>query len=232
LYSVRQQVWPKVEHIIIDGGSTDGSLEILKRWDGLIRFVSEPDKGIYDAMNKGLALATGDVIGILNADDLYSDSYVLSRVASKFEDPDLDSVFGDLEYFRSNAPTRVVRTYRSKGFSIKKLSQGIIPAHPTLFLKKSVYEKFGLFDPTYKIAGDFEFMARIFKNGDLNFRYSPEVMVRMQMGGESTKGLRRTLILLRENLRACRQNGIDTNYLRLISRLPKKLLEYFFHEFH
>jgi hypothetical protein len=180
-------------------------------------------------MNKGIKIATGDIIGILNADDFYANQSVLSKVASEFENPTVDAVFGDLEYFRGNNPSKVIRTYRSKNFSSKKIALGIMPAHPTLFLRRSVYEKFGLFDGTYKIGGDFEFVARIFKDGMLNFRYLPEVMVKMQIGGASTNGLFSNIVLIQENLRACRQNEIATNYLKLILRYPKKLLEYFHH---
>ena len=230
LKSVANQNYSFVEHIVIDGASNDGTLNILQEYQkGLAYVISESDHGIYDAMNKGIKKATGDIIGILNADDVYANQSVLSKVAIEFENPTVDAVFGDLEYFRGNNPSKVIRTYRSKNFSSKKIALGIMPAHPTLFLRRSVYEKFGLFDRTYKIGGDFEFIARIFKDGMLNFRYLPEVMVKMQIGGASTNGLFSNIVLLQENFRACRQNGIATNYLKLILRYPKKLLEYFHH---
>jgi glycosyltransferase involved in cell wall biosynthesis len=230
LQSVADQDWKNVQHIIIDGDSNDGTLDILRACKFcLAGIVSEPDVGIYDAMNKGLRLASGDIIGILNSDDVYSGNSVLSKVAFLFETQKLDAIYGDLVYFHPKYPDRVVRTYRSEGFNVRKLERGIIPAHPTLFLRNSVYQKFGLFDTTFKIAGDFDFIARIFKSNELNFRYIPEVLVRMQIGGVSTNGFLSRITLLKENLRACRNNGIPTNYLKLISRYPGKLLEYFFH---
>jgi glycosyltransferase involved in cell wall biosynthesis len=189
--------------------------------------VSEKDTGIYDAMNKGLRLATGDIIGILNADDIYANESVLSSVQSHFLSLNLDALYGDLEYFDSDQPLRAFRTYRSRGFSASKLSQGLMPAHPTLFLHRKVYQEYGLFNTTYKIVGDFEFIARIFGNQKLTTLYVPKIMVRMQSGGISTAGFKSTKLMLRENLRACKENGIYTNYLLLLSRYPRKLLEYF-----
>jgi len=219
----------ELEHIVIDGGSSDSTVEIISSYGSRVSWlVSEEDEGIYDAMNKGLRLATGEVIGILNADDMYCHPYVLSMVAEQFQEAGLEAVFGDLGYFRAGAPSKIVRKYRSRGFTSKQLSRGIMPAHPTLFLRSSIYKRFGLFDPSYKIAGDFEFVARIFCGDKINFRYLPEMMVRMQMGGASTSGLRSNWILLQENLRACKKNGIPTNFFRLISRYPRKLLEYLF----
>lgn len=225
--SVISQGDVQIEYIVIDGESTDRTLEMILPYRQFItHFVSEKDAGIYDAMNKGLGMATGEVIGILNADDFYANPYVLSRIMGQFNGSSVDAVFGDLAYFRAANPEKIVRTYRSKGLDKKSLSRGIMPAHPTLFLRNSIYKKFGFFDPSFRIAGDFEFITRIFRDGKINFRYLPETMVKMQLGGASTSGLISNLILLRENLRACRKNGIKTNYLMLISRYPGKLLEY------
>ena len=136
-------------------------------------------------------------------------------------------MYGDLEYFKSSDPMEVIRTYRSHNFHPLKLKQGLMPAHPTLFLRRKIYEIYGMFDTNYKIAGDFEFVARIFNGGSLNSRYIPKKMVRMQIGGISTRGLASTFCLLRENMRACTKNNIPTNYFYLLSRYPKKILEFF-----
>ena len=217
-----------LEYILIDGGSVDKTLEIVASYkDQITHIISEKDAGIYDAMNKGVRLASGHIIGILNADDIYAHEDVLSSVQSHFLSRDLDALYGDLEYFDTDQPLRTFRTYRSRGFSAGKLSRGLMPAHPTLFLHRNVYKEYGLFNTTYKIAGDFEFIARIFKKHTLKTHYVPKIMVRMQSGGISTAGLKSTQLLLRENLRACRENGIYTNYLFLLSRYPRKLLEYF-----
>ena len=219
----------EIEYIVIDGASQDKTLEVIAPYrTKLSHLLSEKDTGIYDAMNKGIKLATGDVIGFLNADDFYTNSLVLAEVMTEFVDPTVDAVYGDLEYFRASRPTKVVRTYRSNQFRPAQLKRGLMPAHPTLFLRKNVYERFGLFDSSYKIAGDFEFIVRIFKDESLGYRYIPQKMVRMQMGGISTIGLSSTILLLDENIRACHNNGISTNYLFLLSRYPRKLLEYFF----
>lgn len=227
--SVLSQKNVEIEYIVIDGQSKDKTLEVIAPYKKQItHLVSEKDEGIYDAMNKGIKLATGDVIGFLNADDFYTNSLVLSEVMTEFIDPTVDAVYGDLEYFRASRPAKIVRTYRSHKFHPAQLKRGLMPAHPTLFLRKNVYERFGLFDSSYKIAGDFEFIVRIFKDESLIFRYIPQKMVRMQMGGISTMGLSSTILLLNENIRACYNNGISTNYFFLLSRYPRKLLEYFF----
>lgn len=225
--SVLSQKNVEIEYIVIDGQSQDKTLEAIAPYQKqLTHLVSEKDAGIYDAMNKGIRLATGDVVGLLNADDFYTNPLVLSIVMQQFSDPLLDAVYGDLEYFKAQDSNKVVRTYRSHQFYPAQLRRGLMPAHPTLFLRKNIYERFGSFNPSYKIAGDFEFMARIFKDGFLNTKYLPEKMVRMQIGGISTRGFRSTLLLLKENMRACQSNGIPTNYLYLLSRYPAKLLEY------
>jgi glycosyltransferase involved in cell wall biosynthesis len=225
--SVLSQKNIEIEYIVVDGASQDDTLSKIAPYrDKIGKFISEQDAGIYDAMNKGINLATGDVVGMLNADDYYVDDLVLSKVMEGFEDPNIDAVYGDLEYFRGPNPSKVVRVYRSNHFEPNQLKKGLIPAHPTLFLRKSIYQKYGLFKTNYKIAGDFEFIARIFKESSLRAKYLPLRMVRMQMGGVSTGGIKNTLLLLQENMRACRQNNISTSYLWLLSRYPKKLLEY------
>jgi len=227
LLSVASQVYPHVEHIIIDGASMDGTLNVIEQHRGkLAKVISEPDSGIYDAMNKGLALATGEVVGFLNADDVYADKDVLSRVVDIMERESLDALFGDVEFFRPEDPTRTVRRYRSARFSPDQIALGWMPAHPALFLRRRVYEKYGLFRTDYRIAGDFEYCARIFHGGGLVYRSLPETLVRMRIGGISTGGWRNTILLNREVLRACRENGIETNVLKILSKYPAKLLEF------
>jgi glycosyltransferase involved in cell wall biosynthesis len=228
LSSVASQSWPGVEHIVIDGGSSDGTLAVIERHRaGLAKVVSEPDAGIYDAMNKGLRLATGDVIGFLNADDVYAGNWVLAHIARAFLDGQgMEAVFGDVEFFHAGNPTKVVRRYRSEGFSPSRIAWGWMPAHPTLFLRRELFMRFGLFCPEYRIAGDFELVARMFGRGMLTYRYLPEVLVRMRVGGVSTGGVRNTLLLNREVLRACRENGIASNWFKILSKYPAKLLEY------
>lgn len=226
LRSVAQQSWPRVEHIVIDGGSTDATLAVVRECGSRVaQLVSGPDRGIYDAMNKGLALAGGEVVCFLNADDAYSGPDVLSTIVSEFSHHRVDAVFGDVEFFRPGNPHKVVRRYRSDRFRPARLPYGWQPAHPALFLRREVFERNGPFRTDYRIAGDFEFIARAFSGGQLAYRHLPEVLVCMQVGGASTSGLRSKIILNREILRACRDNGIPTNVFKLLSRYPFKLLE-------
>lgn len=226
LRSVAGQTWNDVEHIVIDGGSTDGTQAIIERFaSGLAHYVSEPDKGIYDAMNKGARLASGDYLAFLNSDDVYSHPGVIARVANMLREHTVDAVFGDVEFVHPEAPERVLRRYSSAKFNPQNLSSGWMMAHPSLFLRTELVRAAGYFNPTYRIAGDFELVARIFKDRSITYRYSPEIFVRMQLGGASTSGLSSLMRINREILRACRENGIATNWARLLSRYPSKLLE-------
>lgn len=228
LQSVIDQDWPDVEHIVIDGGSTDGTLEILKRFRSRLDcLVSEPDEGIYDAMNKGVARSTGDVVCFLNADDRYASSSVLSKVALTMQTQRLDALMGDVEFFREHDPSRVVRRYRSDRFHPSRLAWGWMPAHPALFLRKEIMRRVGGFNADYRIAGDFEFIVRAFHGTQLSYQHLPEVLVCMQSGGASTGGWRSKVLLNREVLRACRENGVRTNMLMILSKYPLKLLETF-----
>lgn len=228
LQSVATQTWDAREHIVIDGGSTDATLAIVERYHaGLSHVVSEPDRGIYDAMNKGLAVATGDVVAFLNSDDRYVDSDVLTVVAQTFLRDNVEAVFGDVDFVRPDDPDMVVRRYSSSRFQPSRLKMGLMPAHPALFMRRSVFDRVGPFKPAYRIAGDFEFVARAFGGGRLPYTYLPQVMVRMRTGGASTSGLRSTMKLNVEILRACRENGIQTNPLQLTMRYPAKLAEWF-----
>lgn len=227
LESVAAQTHPETEHIVVDGASTDGTLEIIERHGKHIaRLISEPDQGIYDAMNKGLGLATGEIIGFLNADDVYADNGVLERVSAIMAKDDLDALFGDAEFVSPARPNEPLRRYRSERFRPERIAWGWMPAHPALFLHRRVFDRFGSFRIDYRIAGDFELVARIFHGGVLKYRYLPEVLVRMRTGGVSTGGWRNTLLLNQEVLRACRENGISTNYLMILSKYPAKLLEF------
>jgi glycosyltransferase involved in cell wall biosynthesis len=226
LKSVRNQTYGNIEHIVIDGKSTDSTLMHVTSGERYIaKIISEEDDGIYDAMNKGLELATGDIIAFLNADDYYKDVYILSSIAHKMEAENLDILYGDVEYFSRENKERAIRRYNSGKFSPNKLSWGLMPAHPALFFRRSILGRIDGFRSDYRIAGDFEFIVRLFKCKDLKFAYLPKVFVRMQMGGISTSGLRATLMLNREILRACRDNAIPTSWPRLLLRYPFKLLE-------
>tara|TARA_R100000365_G_C2748294_1_gene79431 strand:+ start:4025 stop:4774 length:750 start_codon:yes stop_codon:yes gene_type:complete len=227
LASVAAQSWPHTEHLVIDGASRDRTCEIVRTHAGPnVSLVSEPDAGIYDAINKGLRLARGDIIGVLHSDDLFAHPDVLRMVAAHFEDPALDAVYADAAFFSSHEPGKLIRRYNSGRFVPSRIQYGWMPAHTTLFLRRSVFDRFGHYKTNYRIAADFEFIARIFKDGALKAHYVPEIWVHMQTGGASTAGFSSTLTIARESLRACRENGISSNYLKILSKYPFKLLEY------
>lgn len=205
--SVLGQSYPQVEYIVLDGASTDGTQDIVHSYGNRIhRVISEPDKGMYDALNKGIKIATGEVIGILHSDDTYYAPHTLAHVASLFAATGCDAMYGDLEYVSKTDPSQVIRYWKSNPFDVKKFRYGWMPAHPTLFLKKSVYEKFGGFDLQYTIAADYDFMLRTLGSGQLHCEYLPEVITRMRVGGASNKSLKNILRKTADDWRAIRRN--------------------------
>ena len=224
--SVLAQTYNDIEYIIVDGGSTDGTVDIINSYGKKITaFVSEPDKGIYDAMNKGIRLATGDVVGILNSDDFYIDDGVIAKVVREFEEKGVDSVFADLVYVKPDNLSRYVRRYSSKKFKPSKFAYGWMPAHPTFFVKKTFYDQYGLYKTDYKIAADYELLIRFLHKYKLSYSYIDAVLTVMRMGGASTSGLKSNWILNKEILRGCRENGIRTSLAKIYSKYPKKILE-------
>jgi len=225
--SVAAQIHDDIEHIVVDGGSTDGTLEVLERHRAsLAQFIPGPDKGLYDALNKGVAAATGDIVGFLHADDFYARNDVVAAVVERMQSQSLDALYGDVAFVRADDVGRVVRVYSSRRFHPSRIAWGWMPAHPTLFLRRAVYGRYGGFRTDYRIAADFEFVARIFSTGTLRYAYLPQVLVTMRLGGVSTRGWRSTLTLNREVLRACRENRIATNFLKILCRYPAKALEF------
>ena len=225
--SVAQQTWPDIEHIIIDGASTDDTLQVIgANSQRIAHCVSEPDAGIYDAMNKGLRLATGEVVAFLNADDYYLDSQVIESAMQLMQAEKLDALYGDVEYFKPQRPDKVFRRYDSSHFATAGIARGWQPAHPALFVKRSLFVRFGVFKTDYRIAGDFEWIARVFKNTGLLHRHVPQVLARMRTGGASTSGFAASWRLNREMLRACRENHISSSWWQLLLRYPMKAREF------
>jgi glycosyltransferase involved in cell wall biosynthesis len=224
--SILSQDYPNIEYIVIDGGSKDGTIEIIESYGSQIsKFISEPDRGMYDAMNKGIRLATGDIIGILNSDDFYADNSIISNVVNTFIESGSDSIFGDLVYVNSSNLAKVTRYYSSAHFHPKLFAYGWMPAHPTFFVKRWAYEQYGVFQTNYKIAADYELLTRFLSKHNLSYTYLPQVMVRMRTGGASTTNLMSNWILNSEIIRACTENGIQTNWFKVLSKYFKKVFQ-------
>jgi glycosyltransferase involved in cell wall biosynthesis len=222
--SVSAQDFPDIEHIIVDGGSTDNSLAIIEKNSELIaKWISEPDRGMYDAMNKGIAMATGDVIGILNSDDVYMNTHAISDLMALLEKEKAQVVFADLILVDQNDDNKVLRYYDSSHFHPNKFRFGWMPAHPTVFVKRELYQAVGPFSTTYQIAADYEMLIRMLAIQKAPYAYFPKPVVRMRSGGASTAGISRNWILNKEIVRACSENGIYTNMAMLLLKLPYKL---------
>lgn len=228
--SVLGQIYTDWEYIVVDGGSTDGTVDLIRKYEprfgGKMKWTSEPDKGIYDAMNKGIQKSTGDVIGILNSDDYYTTTDALSTIASALSDEKLDAVYGDIHFVKEGEPNKVVRYYSSRQFKPFWLRFGFMPAHPSFYVRRAVYQKAGLYDISYKIGSDFEMMVRLFRKQRIRYQYLAKDIVTMRTGGMSTKGIKSRRTLLAEDVRACRSNGIYTNQLIVALKYLYKVLEY------
>lgn len=229
LAAVAGQSYTNREHIVIDGGSTDGTKNVLEsRRDQLAVLISEPDRGIYDALNKGISRASGNVIGLLHADDLYADPDVLTRVVAAFRHhPELgrvDAVYGDLMYVAKDDTSRVIRYWRSGAYRPALLRRGWMPPHPTLFLRRGLYHQFGGFDTSYRIAADYDLILRVLSQMQGRAMYLPNVLVRMRVGGASNRSLRQILLKSREDYRALRVNhvgGVGALMWKNLSKVPQ-----------
>ena len=222
LKSVSNQTYKNIEHIVIDGNSSDKTNSIIEKFsDSVSIHVSEPDKGLYDAMNKGIKLATGDIVGILNSDDIFASDDSVANLVSGFDDS-VDGVYSDLVYVKEQNLSKITRLYSSKIFKKNLIRFGIMLPHPTFYVRKSCYEKFGYYKTDYRVAADFELIARfISKNIKLNRINS--VTVKMREGGISSSGLAWRVHQNFEIVKACRANNINTNIFLVMLKLPYKL---------
>ena len=224
--SVLSQTYTDIEYIIIDGGSTDDTVNIIKSYQNRIAvFISEPDKGIYDGLNKGIKLATGDVIGFLHSDDLYENNTVIEQVAQAFIENEIDSVYGDLTYVNKSDPTKVIRYWKSGEFTLNKLRRGWMPPHPTFFVKRAIYQQHGQFDTSFKIAADYDLMLRFLGKYKISTDYIPNVLIKMRVGGESNKSLKNVIRKSTEDLQAMRNNNIG-GFLSLIFKNLSKVKQF------
>lgn len=207
--SAKAQSFADFEHIVVDGASTDGTVcEVRRAGDHRLRLQSEPDEGIYDALNKGIAMASGNVVGLLHSDDLFADKDVLRWIVDAFADPAIDAVYGDLDYVAQHDTERVIRRWRSARFQPSMLKRGWMPPHPTLFVRRAVFEKFGHYDTNYRIAADYDAILRWFGRGAVRSVHIPKVLVKMRTGGESNRSLRKIMQKSAEDYRALRSNRI------------------------
>lgn len=225
--SVLNQSYSNVETIVIDGGSTDGTKEIIEEYrDRLDLFISEPDNGIYDAFNKGIKYATGDIVGFLNADDLYDNIGVLSCIAEAFSTSGIEAVYGDLVYVYQAEPDKVIRYWKSGTYSLSKLKYGWMPPHPTFYVRRSIYEMVGGFDVSFHIASDYDCMLRILGHHKICCKYIPQTFVKMRLGGVSNRSLSNIILKSREDYTSLRKNEIGGLWA-LIWKNCRKLIQFF-----
>lgn len=226
LKSVQSQTYSPIEHIVVDGASTDHTLKVIKENAPNAVVISEPDKGLYDAINKGIKKASGDIIGILNADDFFPNHDRVARIVSAFQCTKADCVFGDVVFVKTNDTQKAVRYYSSAGFNPAKFAWGYMPAHPSFYLKRAYYEQFGNYKIDYQIAADYELLIRMLYTQKLKYEYIPEPIVHMRAGGVSNANIKSRWVLNREIERACSENGISTNMLKLSLKYFNKAFEF------
>jgi glycosyltransferase involved in cell wall biosynthesis len=226
LLSVQSQTHPDIEHLIIDGCSKDNTLDIVREFAHVSKTMSERDKGIYDAMNKGISLANGDIIGILNSDDFYADENVISDVVKHFEENNCDALYADLVYIDPVKKEKVIRKWKSGPFNRTNFLKGWMPPHPTFFVKKEVYEKLGVFDLRLKSAADYELLLRFLYKNKITTCYLPRVLVYMRSGGTSNRNIRNRIRAHMEDYRAWSFNGIRPKWYTIVLKPVRKVLQY------
>ncbi|GAB4222761.1 MAG: glycosyltransferase family 2 protein [Francisella sp.] len=226
--SVLDQSYKNIEYIIVDGASNDGTVDIIKSYGSKItKFISEPDRGLYDAMNKGVKLATGDIIGILNSDDLYNSNDILEVVVNEFKCKDIDCLYGDLEYVDANNVNKVIRYWKSKDYTAGLFKKGWHPAHPTFFVKRECYEKYGIFNLNFKLSADYEIMLRFLEKYKLKSSYIPKTFVKMRVGGESNRSLSNIIKANLECYKAWKTNDLYINPIYFTLKPLSKFLQFF-----
>ncbi|OQP66877.1 glycosyl transferase [Niastella vici] len=226
LVSIAEQQYTNIEHLIVDGASNDNTLAIVNEFTHVAKVISGNDNGIYDAMNKGVLLATGDIIGILNSDDFYTSPFILSKVAAAFKDPAVDAVYGDLLYVKATNVQAVIRTWKSGVYKKGNLYYGWMPPHPTFFVRRQVYDKCGLFNTSLRSAADYELMLRVLLKHNVSARYIPEVLVKMRVGGMSNASLKNRLRANKEDEMAWKLNGLKPYFFTTWLKPIRKILQF------
>lgn len=225
--SIANQSYKNVEYIIVDGASKDNTIEIVKSYGSVVtKCISEKDNGIYDAMNKGIQLATGDVVGILNADDVLNNEFVLEKIASAFESNSVDACYGDLKYVRKDDLTKVVRFWKSGKYTDGKFYYGWMPPHPTFYVRRSVYSRLGLYRTDMPSASDYELMLRYIHVNKIRLHYIEEVIVLMREGGLSNRSFKHRIDANRDDRRAWAVNGVEPKFFTLFLKPLSKLLQF------
>lgn len=209
MQSVLSQTYPHIEYIVVDGGSTDGTVDVIRKYGTAVsQWVSEPDGGIYDALNKGIAMATGEIVGFLHADDILHDYFVIATVMNIFQENRCHAVYGDLVYVARNDTHNIIRFWKSCSFESKMLKQGWMPPHPTLFIHKDIYKQFGMFNTDLRIAADYDLVLRFFSQTGFRSEYLPHIIVRMRIGGVSNRSIGNMLRKSHEDYKAMKYNKI------------------------
>ena len=223
--SVYNQTYKNIEHIIIDGNSNDGTIELIKKNEDKISYwISGNDNGIYDALNKGLELATGDIIGFLHSDDIYASNEIIQTLIHAFKKTNCDSIYGDLQYVSKNNTNTIIRFWKSKTFHFKLLKKGWMPPHPTIFVKQQIYSLYGGFDTNFKIAADYDLMLRLLGQKKISTHYLPQIIIKMRVGGLSNKSIPNIIQKSYEDYVALKKNsigGIGTLILKNTSKLSQ-----------
>jgi len=230
IQSVLNQNYLNIEYIIVDGNSTDNTLEIVKAYEqqfkGRLRWISEPDKGLYDAMNKGIKMATGDIVGIINSDDFYHRNDIIEYIAHTFvEDSNLQATYADIRFVNPDNLDKTVRYYAAKRFKTWRFRFGYMPPHPSFFTYKDNFEKYGYYKTDYKIASDYELLIRFLYRNKLRCKYLAVDVMKMRTGGISTASFKSNLLLIKEDVKACKENGIYTNYFFILLKYITKVWE-------
>ena len=228
ILSVASQSYRDIEHIVVDGVSTDGTMDVVRRHrEKIAKLVSEPDEGIFDAMNKGIRLATGEVIAFLNADDIYADNAVLEQVALAFSDPSVGACYADLVYVDPVNLNKVVRFWKSQDYKPGLFQRGWVPAHPTFFARKKVYDEYGGFDVAYRLAADFELMLRFLEKFKVKPVYIPRIFVKMRTGGASNNSIRNIIQQNMDIYRACKKNSVSVSPFFAFTKIFSKLSQFY-----
>jgi glycosyltransferase involved in cell wall biosynthesis len=225
--SVIEQTYPNIEYIVVDGMSVDGTLEIIEKYkDKVSKIISEKDNGLYDALNKGIGMATGDVIGILHSDDFYIDNHVIQKYANTFLKNNSDCVYSDLYYVDKNNTDKIIRKWKSGDYKNGSFLNGWMPPHPTFFVKKKIYEKLGTFNTTFKSAADYELMLRFIHKNKISVSYLPEFTVKMRVGGKSNVTVQNRINANLEDRKAWELNGLKPRFYTLYLKPLRKVIQF------